>query len=175
MTHTFNKPITIVTYPRSGANYLHHLILNHTSISLHYVHNTDKPNETIISIARDPFESIHSHVTMRKHYHSDEGYNRTYNEQYIDIYNFLYDNATIVIDYKDLVEYPEQVLKKVCSILGFKEMRNNMPPEKDSKDRSYLVSSKTSNKYNEKHFDLEDIQDCYEPYIKLLSKKIELN
>lgn len=168
------KPVTIVTYPRSGANYLYHLILNHTSISIPYLHKVDNAKGTIITIVRDPFESIHSHVTMRKHYHPDEGYNKTYNEQYIDLYNFLYDNANIVIDYKDLIESPKLVLEKVCNILEFKELPNNIPPEEDNEERSYLVSSKTSTKYKEKHFNMEDIQDCYEPYRRLLSKSTDL-
>lgn len=165
---------TIVTYPRSGANYLHNLILNHSSISLMYVHKTDIIDGTVVTIARDPFESIHSHATMRKHYHPDEGYNKSYNTQYIDMYKFLYDRADIVIDYKDLVESPKEVLKKVCLLLGFEKLLNNIPPEKDNKDRSYLVSSKTSPKYKEKHFDIENIMDCYEPYKKLLSRAIDL-
>lgn len=168
------KQTTIITYPRSGANYLHQLILNHSSVSLLYIHKTDSIGGTVITVARDPFESIHSHVTMRKHYHPDEGYNKTYNDRYIDTYNFLYNRADIVIDYKDLIESPNKVVEAVCSMLDFKELPNNRVQGGDSEDRGYLVSSKTSPKYKEKHFSAKDIQDCYEPYKKLLSKAIDL-
>lgn len=164
----------IVTYPRSGANYLHNLIFNYSSISIGYVHKTDNLNGKIITIARDPFESIHSDVTMRKHYHPEECYNKKYNERYIDIYNFLYDRADIVVDYKDLVKSPNQVVEKICNLFKFEKLLNNRPQKVDDKDQSYLVSSKTSSRYKEKHFDLEDIKDCYVPYIKLLSKAIDL-
>lgn len=164
----------IVTYPRSGANYLHNLIFNYSSISIGYVHKTDNLNGKIITIARDPFESIHSDVTMRKHYHPEECYNKKYNERYIDMYNFLYDNADIVINYKNLIESPNKVIEKTCDMLGFEKLLNDRPQKGDDEYQSYLVSSKTSPKYKEKHFDLEDIKDCYGPYMKLLSKAIDL-
>jgi hypothetical protein len=164
----------IVTYPRSGANYLHNLIFNYSSISIGYVHKTDNINGTIITIARDPFESIHSDVAMRKHYHPEEGYNKTYNTRYIDMYNFLYNNADIVIDYKDLIESPNQVVEKTCNILGLEKLLNDRPQRGDDEDQSYLVSSKTSPQYKEKHFNIEYINDCYEPYTRLLSRSIDL-
>lgn len=165
----------IVTYPRSGANYLHNLIFNYSSISIGYVHKTDNLNGKIITIARDPFESIHSDVTMRKHYHPEEGYSKTYNKRYIDMYIFLYNRADIVINYKDLIESTNKVIEKTCNMLGFEKLLNDRPQKGDDKYQSYLVSSKTSPKYKEKHFEKEYINDCYEPYTKLLSRAIDFD
>ena len=165
---------TILTYPRSGANYLHYSMLSHTSKSIKYFHTTDSAEGTIITIARDPFESIHSHVTMRKHYHPDEGYNKNYNKHYIEMYDFLYDNANIVVDYKDLVESTDQVIERISNMIKLQKSPMYKLQGRDNKDRSYLVSSKTSPKYKDKHFSLDDIHDCYEPYTKLLSKAIDL-
>jgi hypothetical protein len=113
---------------------------------------------------------------MRKHYHPDEDYSKRYNNEYRDMCNFLYKNADIVIKYEDLVEFPEKVLSRICSDLNFDidPLDIPVPITEDNKENTYLRSSKISQKYNEKHFDINDIEDCYGPYTKLLSKRIDL-
>lgn len=170
----------IITYPRSGANYLQTLLLNKTGELVPYSHTIDKinsENSIIIGIARDPFESIHSHVTMKKHYYPGQSFNKSYIDQYKEIYNFSYENAEVVIDYTDLIQKPKKVLEKVCSMLGLLESLSNRPPQVlvDNKKIDYLVTSKTSLMYEKKHFDIEDIQECYEPYNKLMLKAIDFN
>ena len=168
--------IAIVTYPRSGANYLSNLILNNCRQEIKYSHIPQNYDRFIITIARDPFESIHSHVTMRRHYRPDEGYNKRYNNEYKDMYNFLYENANIVVKYKDLIEFPEKVLLKICNDLEFEINPLEIPVAVavDNKEDTYLRSSKVSPEYKNKHFKIEDILDCYEPYNKLLSKALDL-
>lgn len=167
----------MITYPRSGANYLQNLLLNKTGELVTYSHTIDlinSDNSVIISIARDPFDSIHSHVTMKKHYYPDQLFNKSYTDQYKDIYDFSYENAEIIIDYNDLIKSPQEVLEKVCSILGLAEQAGDKPMQTlaDNKKFDYLVTSRISSLYKEKHFEIEDIQDCYDPYKKLLSKAI---
>ena len=169
------KSIVIITYPRSGANYLQSLIFQYSGQHIQFTHSIESPASIVIGIVRDPFESMHSAVVMRKHYNPDEGFNKTYNKQYIDIYNFLYKNANIVVDYQDIINFPDQVTKIICDILKFpKRSPRYQFSLSNNQDSSYLISSKTSPKYQEKHFDVENIQDCYEPYRKLLSKAIKL-
>ena len=165
----------LITYPRSGATYLHSLIFHYSGENIGLTHTIDNSVKKVIGIARDPFESMHSAVVMRKHYHENEGFNKSYNNQYIDIYNFLYEKATIVVDYNDLIKFPEKVTKLVCDSVGLiKKTPDHKIILMDNEKESYLVSSKTSQKYNEKHFNIEDIQDCYEPYNRLLSKAVDL-
>jgi hypothetical protein len=168
--------ITIVTYPRSGANYLSNLLLNNCRKDINYFHIPRNPDRFIITLVRDPFESIHSHVTMRKHYYPNEGYSKRYNNEYQDMYNFLYENANIVIKYKDLIEFPDKVLLKLCSDLKFEinPLDTPAPMPVDNKKDTYLRSSKTSPEYKNEHFKIEDILDCYESYNKLLSRTFDL-
>jgi hypothetical protein len=168
------KEITIVTYPRSGSNYLQNLLFNHSGNHIKFTHKTDNSDHTIITIARDPFESIHSYVTMRKHYHPNEGYEKRYNNEYIEMYNFLYVNANIVINYKDLTQSPIRVVEEISSILKFKKSFNNFSLPSDNKELSYLLSSKTSHEYKNEHFKIKDVHDCYDSYKKLLSKSLDL-
>ncbi len=168
--------IAIVTYPRSGANYLSNLLLNDSGHEIKYFHKPENPDRFIITVARDPFESIHSHVTMRKHYHPDEGYNKGYNNEYKDMYNFLYENANIVIDYKELIQFPERVLSKIYNDLNLEKNPKDdpSPMPSDNKENTYLRSSKTSNEYGNEHFKREEISDCYEPYNRLLSRAVSV-
>jgi hypothetical protein len=168
--------MAIVTYPRSGANYLSNLILNNCRQEINYFHIPKNPDRFIITIARDPFESIHSHVTMRKHYHPNEGYSKRYNNEYKDMYNFLYENANIVIKYENLIEFPEKALLKICNDLKFEINPSDIytPVTEDNKENTYLRSSKISSEYKNEHFKKEDILDCYESYNKLLSKAFDL-
>lgn len=169
----------MITYPRSGANYLQNLLFNKTGKHIPYSHTIDYINEDnsiIIAIARDPFDSIHSHVTMKKHYYPEQSFNHSYVAHYNDIYTFSYHNADIVIDYRELIKNPDKVLLSVCSVLGFEENSGSHALEilSDKKEIDYLVSSKTSKEYKNKHFTIEEISDCYEPYHKLLSRAIDL-
>jgi hypothetical protein len=113
---------------------------------------------------------------MRKHYHPEVTFSSQDVYYYKYLYNFLYENATIVIDYKDLVQHPNDVMKRVSDILGFKQisMKEHFLIVPDNKEYSYLRSSKVSPEYSNEHFKMNDIIDCYEPYNKLLSKAIDL-
>jgi hypothetical protein len=168
----------MITYPRSGANYLQTLIFNKTGEHIVYSHTIDlenSDNSVIISIARDPFDSIHSHMTMKKHYYPEESFSNLYTNHYNDIYNFSYENAGIVIDYNDLVQKPQVVVDRVCQMLGLKETLVHEPwALADNKENDYLVSSRTSKEYSNKHFNVEDVNACYDAYHNLLSKAIDL-
>jgi len=168
--------IAIVTYPRSGANYLSNLLLNNFRQEINYFHIPENPDRFIITVVRDPFESIHSHVTMRRHYHPNEEYSKRYNNEYKDMYNFLYENASIIIKYEDLIAFPEKVLLKISNDLQFQvnPLDIYVPVTADNRENTYLRSSKTSSEYKKEHFKMEDILDCYESYKKLLSKAFDL-
>lgn len=173
------KKAKIVTYPRSGANYLQNLLINNTGKKIEYFHEHDqfiKSDKTIISIARDPFDSIHSNFTMRKHYFPEEEFNNLYISHYIDIYTTSYEKSDIVIDYNDLISHPMIVVAKICELLEIQQYLDKKDTEflADNKKYNYLVSSKTSKEYDKKHFDIEDITDCYAPYKNLLSRSINL-
>jgi hypothetical protein len=169
--------IAIVTYPRSGANYLSNLLVNACGQEIRYSHTAENPDRFIITIARNPYDSIHSHVTMRKHYNPDEGYNESYNREYKNMYNFLYKNADIVIDYKELIEFPDKILSQIFNEIEIEKRPTDIPYPMplDNKENTYLRSSKTSHEYNSEHFKKEQILDCYEPYNKLLSKAISVS
>ena len=92
------------------------------------------------------------------------------------MYDFLYENADIIIKYEDLIEFPEKVLLKICDYLQFQinPLDIYVPVTEDNRENTYLRSSKTSSEYKKEHFKVQDILDCYESYNKLLSKTLDL-
>jgi hypothetical protein len=164
-----NQP-KIITYPRSGKHYLEGLILKYSSREIESTHKASNNDGFIITIARDPFESIQSNIAMKKHYNPETYSEHDYIDYYIELYKFLNNNASLVIDYKDLINFPEEITRMICDLLGFEKKISNYEMYGDNKDYEYLVSSKTVKEYDEEYFKVEDIENCYTQYYNLLSK-----
>ena len=164
-----NQP-KIITYPRSGKHYLEGLILKYSSQEIESTHKASHDDSFIITVARDPFDSIQSNIAMKRHYNPETYSEHDYIDYYVELYKFLNNNASLVIDYNDLVNFPEEITKMVCNHIGFEKKPSTYEMYGDSKEYEYLVSSKTVKEYDEKYFKLEDIENCYKEYHNLLSK-----
>jgi hypothetical protein len=164
------NPPKIIAYPRSGTHYLQNLILRYSSKKITFSHYPVTENNFIITVIRDPFDSIQSFVAMKKYY-NPETYNETdYLDYYVELYKYLDHNASLVIDYNDLINFPEKTTKTVCDLLGLKRTPLEYKMHGNKKAIEYLVSSKTVEEYNEEYFKIEDMDDCYKEYHNLLSK-----
>lgn len=164
-----NSP-KMITYPRSGTHYLQNLILEYSSKKITFSHYPITENIFIITIVRDPFDSIQSHIAMNKHYNPETYTKNDYIEYYVELYKYLDRNANLIIDYNDLISFPQETAKMICDIVGFKKNPSNYKMHGDKKEIKYLLSSKTVKEYSEKYFKIEDIANCYDEYHNLLSK-----
>jgi hypothetical protein len=164
------NPPKIVAYPRSGTHYLQNLIFAHSSQKITFSHYAVHEDSFIITIVRDPFDSIQSFVAMRKHYNPEIYKETDYLDYYVGLYKYLDLNAKIVIDYNDLINFPEETTKMICSLISFEKNISDYDVLDDNKDMEYLVSSKKVKEYNEEYFKIEDMTNCYNEYYKLLSK-----
>lgn len=164
------NPPKIITYPRSGTHHLQNLILAYSSQEIAFSHYPVTEDSFIITIARDPFDSIQSLVAMKKYYNSETYRENDYREYYVGLYKYLHSNAGLVIAYDDLINFPEETAKMVCELIGFKKNPSDYKNSVNKKSIEYLVSSKTVKEYNEKYFKIEEMADCYDEYHKLLSK-----
>jgi hypothetical protein len=164
------KPPKIISYPRSGTHYLQNLILAYSSKKITFSHYPVTKNSFVITIARDPFDSIQSFVAMKKYYNPETYTETDYLDYYVELYKYLDSNAGIVIDYNDLISSPEKITKIICDLLGFEKNPSNYNMHGDRKEIEYLVSSKTVKEYDEEYFKIEDMDNCYYEYHKLLSK-----
>lgn len=176
----------LVTFPRSGSHYFDELIYKEAGIHIEKSHTLnllfDKNNNKqrkIITIVRDPVESItsysayeQSHSGPRPLFATDIRVNQLLTE-YILINNFLYDHADHVIDFNDLVLYPDAVTKKILSLLEI-DAKDYVFFDKGVMEYSqeYLASSKTLPSYNKNLLDDFNFESCYFYYNRILEKKI---
>ena len=172
----------MLTYPRSGSHYFDDILYKQENIHFtksHYIEELfDKNNNktrTIITISRDPVDSISSYLSLYKDLNAN-GHEFAIIEnitKYILMYSFLCENADYVIDFNDLIEYPEPVIKKILELLNLDKdkyhlfNRNVIPKYKD-----FIPSSKSLPRYRDDLLDGFDVDLCYFYYHKLLEKKI---
>jgi c-di-GMP-related signal transduction protein len=171
----------LLTYPRSGSHYFDDILYKEAKIHFtksHYLDELfDKNNNkqrAIITIARDPIDSISSYLAifpldvMGQEFLPAEKIT-----EYVLMYSFLCENSDYVIDFNDLIKYPESVIKKVLDLLNISEKeysifdRNIIP-----KHKRFIPSSKSLSHYNKNILDDFDIDLCYFYYHKLLEKKV---
>ena len=176
----------MLTYPRSGMYFFDDTLWEEEGIHFtksHYLDELfDKNNNKrrkIITIARDPLDSIASYVSLC---HGDKMKNSGHEfvikekiTEYVLMYSFLCENADYVIDFNDLIQHPKSVIKKILDLLDIDKntyMYFNQAFIEKYKD--YIPSSRSSEKYDRNALDIYDLDLCYYYYHKLLDKKITI-
>ena len=174
----------LLTYPRSGSHYFDDTLYEEEKIHFtksHYINELfDKDNnkiKTIITISRDPIDSITSYLALYGGYGLyPEGHESVIFEkitEYVLMYSFLCEYADYVIDFDDLITYPKPVIKKILTLLNIdKSKYDNFNRDVIPKYKSFVSSSKSLPKYNSNVLDNFDLGPCYFYYHKLLEKKI---
>jgi hypothetical protein len=174
----------LVTFPRSGSHYFAKIIYEKTMFNIQRSHsinisfnNNNKKTKTIVTIARDPKDSITSLIALDKmqgFQMPDSKINEviTY---YIMFYSFLYEHADYVIDFKDLLLFPNNVVEKTLDLLKIDEQSYLKFPDHIDYDTKGLAkkSSKSFSIYKNIDLDKFDMELCYFYYNKLLSKAIK--
>lgn len=180
----------LVTFPRSGSHYFDELIYKEAGIRIEKSHSIDElfdennqKKKIIITIVRDPKDSIISYRANEQRaneqkYSKDEQTRqniRTHQvvSEYILLHNFLYEHADYIIDFNDLVKYPEPVTKKILNLLEINAedyVFFDTYPIEYSED--YLASSKNLPSYDKNLLSMFDFDSCYFYYNRILEKKI---
>jgi len=173
-------PPHLLTFPRSASHYFDRLVYNKVGFHIersHIVnHLFDKDNNKkrrIVTIVRDPIESISSLVALEKSLVSNSNRVNEIVSEYVLLYNFLYENADYVIDYQDLTKYPDLVIDKILNLLDInKENSFNFVTDIDYNSKNFVESSKSLSGYKEVKLDNHNIELCYFYYNKILKNKI---
>lgn len=175
----------LVTFPRTGSHYFARLVYEKTMFNIQRSHSInisfDKDNKkikTIVTIARDPKDTITSLVALQRVQGLDTPDSKI-NEiitQYIMFCNFLFNEADYVIDFNDLVTHPDIVIDKTLDFLQIDETSHIKFPDKTDYDAKGLAkgSSKIIPGYAEINLDNFNMDLCYLYYNKLLSKSIRV-
>ena len=169
----------VLTYPRSGMHFFDDTLYEIENIHFtksHFLDEVfDKNNNKqrlIITIARDPIDSISSYLAI----HNGTGDEFLITQRitdYVLMYAFLCENADYVVDFNDLVTYPESVIKKILSLVNIDKNRYNVFfRDNINKNKNYKASSKSLPNYKKNILDDFDLDLCYYYYYKLLEKKI---
>lgn len=172
----------LVTFPRSGSHYLDKIIYKEAKISIDKSHSINKvfdkdgnKQKTIITIVRDPLDAISSYLALQE---KESGHTNSKRIEetitnYVFMHSFLYNHADCIIDFKDLVNRPDDVVKKVFSLLEIKntdyklfERTPNLWWEE------YTPSSKILPEYKKYNLNEENFGLCYSYYNKILERKI---
>ncbi len=160
-----------LTYPRTGSHYIRQLLVQKLGTRVAASHNWDDAKGLVITIARDPYDSLQSYITMSSHYDQPIGI-KTQINSYAFLYRFLYNRANVVVDYNTLVKNPDKVVDALSDILD--KPVSDHPYEQnmvDKPEENYLVSSTTSELYKQNYLEDFDLSDAYKAYHLLLSRK----
>jgi len=177
----------LLTFPRSGSHYFDEIIYKKIGIHIEKSHfvselfdENNQKKRKIITIVRNPIDTLVSYrASELRKYIPPESAQKTRTREAISEYilfnNFLYQYADYVIDFNDLVTYPDSIAKKIISLLEINEEdykffdRGNYWYEKE-----YLPSSKVLPSYSANLLDGFDLGLCNFYYNKVLEKKIAL-
>jgi hypothetical protein len=166
----------LLTYPRSGSHYLKELINQKTGTILKATHDKEKVFDNyIISIIRNPKDTLKSKYAMQAHYEADKIFNY-YSDDYHVFYKHLIDNASILINYNDLINETDKLIEYLFDYFNLVDngsvYKTNL---KDYEGSKYLVSSKTSDAYKNIDMYQFDLTECNKIYDLCLSKCIDIN
>jgi len=177
-----NKDIPhLLTYPRSGSHFFMDTLYEIEKINFtksHFLDQLfDKDNNkqrTIITIARDPIDSISSYLALNRERRVMDEFSIVKNKtDYVLMYSFLCENADYVIDFNDLITDPDSVIKKILDLLNIdKKEYHNFATHPIPKYKNFIPSSKELINYDKNILNSLDLDLCYYYYHKLLEKKI---
>jgi hypothetical protein len=164
--------MSLITYPRTGSHYLRELLSQKLDIHMSASHLKDEASGFVFTIARDPYDTLQSFLTMSAHYDQEVG-TQAEIEKCSNLYRYLHSRANVVIDYETLVKNPDKVVQAISGVIGKPVIDH---PYKDTivdkPHKGHLVSSTTSSLYNKNHLDGHDLHDVYSAYYLLLSRRL---
>ena len=157
----------MVTYPRSGQHYLVDLIKQQLGFDIEFEHDcVISGYDLYISIARNPFDSIASWVTMEiecgpiensKEYPMNVYIDKAI-QQYILFYTYANKRVNLFIDYEDLINYPEKIIDLIAKKMEIEKITNEyISTISDHRPGRFLKTSTTTDTYSQVIKELKNI------------------
>jgi hypothetical protein len=123
---SIDNKISIVTYPRSGKNWLTWYLDLNTDLKANFTHyyelEQDHPHYSlfqqvfampVVTVVRDPIECIASINTMEKEVRVQERV-----DSYLAHYNFVLSNAKLFFLFEDLPSNTRKIVENICMEFG---------------------------------------------------------
>jgi hypothetical protein len=178
--------LKIVTYPRSGSNFLFYYLKNTTDFNITKTHDKVFNNKNIITIIRDPFESISSMITMQ--YKDLEKYTHNHQfacdariQQYENFYNYILQNIDFIIDFNNIENKIEELSTLLCKTFGGNKINDIKEVNKFEwfKKTAILEEGNIPTSKTHKYYELSkeslsnySLSKCYKLYNQVLAKSI---
>lgn len=179
-----NPGFYIYAPTRSGSHYLKELLRTRFDADTKLFHQLDNyTSEIVISVIRDPFDSIVSTAAqlLEDRLHELDKMFPLIVEKiakiYVDTLNTIYLKSDIIIDFRDLVNSPNIVAVKISSLTG-KEIVNSHDEIKireEPKESAFLPSSKNLVSYDlakQKLLNSDILSEANDAYNMLLTRVI---
>jgi hypothetical protein len=193
-----NKEIHLITYPRCGSTYLSKLFSESfqkqvyrkhpyatKKMDLEYSKNDDyyndagsesfKKNNYIITVLRNPIDSISSLCSMENFYNKDIDINLRI-KQYIEYYSYCFEYilkvVDLIIDFNDINTHKYDILEYVSSKTNNEVINKNYIPEISYfPEHQFLKSAKINKNYKniKEKVKNSDLTECYKIYNKLIT------
>jgi hypothetical protein len=167
----------LLTFPRSGSHYLQQLIYQKTGLFIEKTHYlSEVENRQIISIVRNPEDTFRSLAAMNKHYAKDKSIGIGLPlAEYVSFHKYALENSSILIDYDDLINRPNELVKAMASRFNLDVKDNEYKNVLfDQPDHEHLVSSKKSDEYYKIDLSKFNLFESNESYTKALLKCISI-
>ena len=193
------KEIHLITYPRCGSVYLYQLlsytlqrqlykthfyntIKNDFSKDKEYYDNAEtesfKKEHYVITVLRNPVDSISSLTAMEHFYSEDKGNDLDFNikqniEYYILFFKTIPKFADLLLNFEDIEKYKDKIIEHISNKTNNMIKNNNFEPDiADFKEKKFLKSSKTYDQYERIKEKVSDsnLFECYEIYNNLIQK-----
>lgn len=170
----------IITLQRTGSHFLISLIS--ACFKIHNIkkyHTVDRAEGTVISIARDPLDSMTSDVSMNFYYNGwDDSIFESIVDTYVSVGSSICDRADVIVRYDDLVNDPLKVIDILSKKLNLPIESNEYVTDyfKDNEDNKYLKTSTRYSEYDKVRGILSemDLSEAYKVYDRFLLKSSDM-
>ena len=163
--------VCLISFPRTGSNYLRSLLNDSLSYDILNSHSLGyAQSKRIITLVREPYHTIKSLKTMTLHFYPDKNIDNLTNS-YVDFFEQMYNNAEVVIKYETLVSTPEHVidyLSKYLKIYNYETFSSDLTG--DSIPDGGLATSKSSPLYDSIDMSKEDFTEANKIYKKMIDR-----
>jgi hypothetical protein len=180
--------IIIASYPRSGQSYIQSTLTLAFSKEFGFSH-LNKPGDLdqlkkydhVVTLVRNPLESIASIVAMELEFFADEDIDSLIKkriEEYQNFYSLIVDYANTFIDFDQINTHFEKILKHVSVVSGY-PILNSKPSNivSDMPSQKFLKTSKNSKNYLKslEYLRKYNLDLCFDLYYYALERCVDLD
>lgn len=173
------SPYVLLSYPRSGSNYMEALLFLRFGLIVdrcRSIEQIDRKDRFIIGIIRDPVGCTASIVATKSRFGEVERFSPKWNDRYVEGVEEVEKYSDIIVSFNELASDPESVVNKIAKTTGLRLFDNGYDVSVVNGDESskYLPTSTVLPNYEEILQDVLklDLSGAMDAYDRILAKAI---